>query len=257
MGNASRRVSGGAAKHSAVGLAYSFAVTLCVMGTLLARLDVAQAQAPRPAGDSAAGTGTASAAASASAAVSESASATASGTDSESESAASALAVPAAGVASRPDALIDVDDGAYRLFVRSEARHDTARVERLHPPRDGRHEWRCETPCTLTLAPGEYRIWMSAVALDEELRLGSSDVFVEGRPASLIELGIGIGIGVAGLALLSVALLTGEGACFDFGDACPAGRGPLALGAGTFAIALGVGLMIDSSGFIDVTTVRP
>jgi len=213
------------------------------MGVMLARLDAAQAQAQRPAEDSAAATGAAS--------TSESES------ESESESAAAGLAVPAAGVAARPDALMDVDAGEHRLFVRSEARHDTARVERLHPPRDGRHEWRCETPCTLTLAPGEYRIWMSAVALDEELRLGSSDVFVEGRPASLIELGLGVGIGVAGLALLSVALLTGEGACFDFGDRCPAARGPLALGAGTFALALGIGLMFDSSGFIDVTSVRP
>jgi len=217
------------------------------MGALHVRVDAARAQAPQAAAESASATGSASA----------SASASTNDATSASDASAAALAVPAAGVAARPDALMDVDAGAHRLFVRSEARHDTARVERLHPPRDGRHEWRCETPCTLTLAPGEYRIWMSAVALDEELRLGSSDVFVEGRPASLIELGLGIGIGVAGLALLSVALLTGEGACFDFGDACPAGRGPLALGAGTFAIALGVGLMIDSSGFIDVTTVRP
>lgn len=170
---------------------------------------------------------------------------------------AASLAAPAAGVAARPDAVEDVPTGEHRLYVQSEARHDTARVERLHAPADTRHEWRCDTPCTLTVAPGDYRIWMSAVALDEEFTVNAGDVFASGRPANLIELGLGIGVGVVGIALISYALLSGEGACFDFGDSCPTSRGPLALGAGVFALAVGVGLMIDSSGFIEITSVRP
>jgi hypothetical protein len=170
---------------------------------------------------------------------------------------AGALAAPAAGVAARPDAISEISAGQHRLYVTSDARHDTARVERLHAPESTAHEWRCDTPCALTLSPGDYRIWMSAVALDEAFSVGTSDVFAEGRPAHLIELGLGIGVGVVGIALISIALLTGEGACFDFGESCPASRGPLALGAGAFALAVGVGLMIDSSGFIEITSVRP
>ncbi len=167
-----------------------------------------------------------------------------------------ALAAPRADVAARPDAAIDVEDGAHRLFLRSDARHDSARVERLHPPAGASHEWRCQMPCALTLAPGEYQLSMTSLGLDEVLRLESADVFVEGRPASKVELWLGVGLGVAGLAFLTYSLLAGEGACFSLGASCPAARGPLALGAGGFALALGVGLMFDSSGFLDVTSVR-
>jgi hypothetical protein len=170
---------------------------------------------------------------------------------------ATVLAAPAAGVAPRPDAAIDVPAGSHRLFVHSEEENNRVRVERLHAPPDTEHEWRCDTPCSLTLVPGAYRLWLSAEGLDEEFRLDANDVFVEGRPGSLIELTLGIGIGVAAVALLSYALLAGEGACFDLSKSCPTERGPLALGAGGFALALGIGLMFDSAGYVDVTSVRP
>jgi len=167
-----------------------------------------------------------------------------------------ALAVPRADVAARPDAAIDVEGGAHRLFLRSDARHDSARVERLRPPAGASHEWRCQMPCALTLSPGEYQLSMASLGLDEVLSVASADVFVEGRASSKVELWLGVGLGVAGLAFLTYSLLAGEGACFSLGASCPAARGPLALGAGGFALALGIGLMFDSSGFLDVTSVR-
>lgn len=219
--------------HTGVRLAYSLGVPLFLVGIVLFGPRLARAQEP--------GAGTEEAPV----------------PPREPAESAAVLATPAAGVAAVPDAQADVAEGQYQLFLRSDARHDTARVELLHPPPDQPHEWRCDTPCMLTLGPGAYRLWMTAAALDEELTIDTKNVFVEGHPGSLIELVTGIGIGALGVTLLAIALLTGEGACFDFGASCPASRGPLGLGAGAFALALGIGLMFDSVGFIEVTSVTP
>jgi hypothetical protein len=117
-----------------------------------------------------------------------------------------------------------------------------------------RNYWRCSIPCTLRVLGGSYRATFSGAGLDEELDL-RSDTLIEAHGANIGELVIGVGSFVIGGAILAYALLTGEGACVDF-DAkkCATGNGPLALGVGGFGVLAGIFLMLDSSGFVEITS---
>ena len=116
-----------------------------------------------------------------------------------------------------------------------------------------RNYWRCSVPCTLRVLPGNYRATFSGAGLDEDLDL-RSDTLVEAHGANIGELVIGVGSLVIGGGILAYALLTGEGACFEF-DAgeCATGNGPIALGVSSFGILAGLFLMLDSSGYVEIT----
>jgi len=161
---------------------------------------------------------------------------------------------------------------AHRVLLTSAERSDLVRV-RLLPPRErarrtrvpageehegaGRTEWRCSTPCTLRLDDGAYLAYWSNAGQDQTFDVHDATVLAEAHGGNIPELVIGIGGSAIGALLLGFAVAFGEGACFDVGsDDCPAEHGPLMLGLGSFLLLGGVALMLDSSGFVEVTQMR-
>lgn len=151
----------------------------------------------------------------------------------------------------------DEQDDRLRVVFRSSEFGDEVRLSAIGAAAatapGARNYWRCSIPCTLRVEGGSYRATFSGAGLDEELEL-RSDTLVEAHGANIGELVIGVGALVIGGAILAVALLTGEGACFEFdAKSCATGNGPLALGVGGFGVLAGLFLMLDSSGYVEIT----
>jgi hypothetical protein len=150
----------------------------------------------------------------------------------------------------------DAGGTGHSVVLRSSERGDDVRASRIgHDAASGeRNSWRCSAPCTLRLESGHYRLRWSAAGVEEEIDL-ASDMLIEGHGGNTAEVIVGIGALVVSGVIFSVALLTGEGACFEL-DAkqCSLGNGPLALGVGTFGVLFGLFLMFDSSGYVELTS---
>ena len=137
--------------------------------------------------------------------------------------------------------------GDAELTITSDVTGDEASV-------DGRP---CQTPCRLRLPIGPHRLTLRSGG-STEFTLYAGRTYARGHGRNDAEIALGIGLMMAAAAIFVSLAATSEEVCWDFDSGgCQPELGPILIGVSVMSMAVGVGLLFDSAGSVEVARFAP